>query len=478
MLKKVITPILFLPLALFINTLEVISNEKKDLIEKVLEEKSNKTFINYQEIEKIILNNQELKSLENLITSASFNLSSQIGKRYPSLDFQANGLPKYVSGKSYSSASETLKTSQFTANPSLNIKWDLIEPLRGSEIKIARENFKIAENNFEIKKKDLIQEARMRYHKYQKSYQDIQNKKFTLDLSMTSLNNAKAKLDAGIGTKFEVLEAEAQLSRDKQSLNEKKIENEINKISLKEILNIKGDVEINEKQNLIGFWKYKLNQNINSGLDQNLSMKNLLLQKSIKKSQANSFLSQNKPIIFISNTLSSIFSKGDNLSTNIDPDKSGSNYTNTISLNFAWNIFNGGQNKNSYKSKIADAEAEKYALENIKNVLTTNISKAYLNLKLNQEKIISSLKEIDSSKESVRLSRLRYDVGISTLKDVLLRQSELSNAKSKYISAIYNYNRNLDELERLTFLEISKNCLDNNNNKIKDRESICNIENE
>ena len=54
------------------------------------------------------------------------------------------------------------------------------------------------------------------------------------------MNNAKAKLDAGIGTKFEVLEAESQLYRDRQSLNEKKIEHKINKISLKEILNIKG----------------------------------------------------------------------------------------------------------------------------------------------------------------------------------------------------------------------------------------------
>ena len=98
-----------------------------------------------------------------------------------------------------------------------------------------------------------------------------------------------------------------------------------------------------------------------------------------------------------------------------------------------------------------------------------------MNLKLNEEKIISTIKEIESSQESVRLATLRYDVGISTLKDVLVRQTELSNAKSKNINAIYNYNLNLDELERLTFLEISKNCLDNNNNKIKDRKSICNI---
>jgi len=476
MLRKVINPILFLPLALFINPLNLLASEAKDNIDKLLEEKANNTFINYNEIETIILNNPELKSLQTLITSASFNLSSQIAKRYPSLDFQANGIPKYVVGKNYSSNSATLKTSQFSANPSLNTKWDVIAPLRGSEIKIAKTNYKITENNYEIKKKDLIQEARIRYHKYKKSYQDIQNKKFTLDLSITSLENAKAKLDAGIGTKFEVLEAEAQLSRDQQSLNEKKIKHEINKISLKEILNLKEDFETNTQQTLIGFWNHKLNKNINKGLEKNLSLENLILQQSIKKSQAESFLAQNKPIIYISNSLFSTFSKGDSLATNIDSEKSGSNYTNTISLNFAWNIFDGGQNKNSYKSKIADAQAEEYAYENLKNILTTKISKAYLNLKLNEEKIISSLKEIESSKESVRLSRLRYDVGISTLKDVLVRQSELSNAKSKNINAIYNYNLNLEELERLTFIEISKNCSGNNNTKIKDTDSICNIQ--
>ncbi len=476
MLRRVINPFLLLPLTLSINSISGLSSETKNYIDNILEEKSNITFIDYQEIEKIILNNPELKSSQKLVNSARFNLSSQIAQRYPSLDFQAIGLPKYVAGKNYSSNSQTLKTSQFTANPSLNIKLDLIDPLRGSEIKIAKENYKIAKNNYEIKKKDLIQEARRRYHKYQKSYQDIKNKKFTLDLSITSLDNAQTKLEAGIGTKFEVLEAEAQLSRDKQSLNEKKIEHEINKISLKEILNIKENFESSNEQNLIGFWNHRLNKNINEGLDKNLSLKNLILQKSIKNSQANSFLAQNKPKIYISNTLSSTFSKGESLTTNIDSEKSGSNYTNTISLNFAWNIFDGGQNKNSYKSKIENAEAEKYNYENLKNVLTTSISKAYLNLKLSEEKIISSLKEIKSSKESVRLSRLRYDVGISTLKDVLVRQSELSNAKSKNINAIYNYNLNLDELERLTFLDISKNCLGNNNTKIKDTESICNIQ--
>ena len=76
----------------------------------------------------------------------------------------------------------------------------------------------------------------------------------------------------------------------------------------------------------------------------------------------------------------------------------------------------------------------------------------------NQTKVISTKKEIQSSEEALRLSRLRYEVGISTLKDVLVRQKELTNARTKYIDAIYNYNVNLDKLERLTFLKKSPKC--------------------
>ena len=476
MLRKLIYPIFVLPLFLYINSQEALLSKPKDNIEEILQKNQTQIFLNYSEINNIIINNNhELKELENIVNSKTFTLSSKIAKRYPSVDLQARGLPKYVAGKNYSSTSPTTKTSQFSANPSLNIRLDLIDPLRGSEIKIARNNYVIAKNNYEIKKKDLIQEAKSRYHKLQKSYQDIKNKTLSLDLSITSLKDAQSKFDAGIGTKFEILEADAQLSRDTQSLNEKKIQNQINKIALKEILNINGDFVINQKQKLIGYWNHKLDKNITEGLDKNLSLKNINLKKSIKANQAKNYLNAYKPKVYLNNTFTSSFTKGDSLSVEIDSEKNGSSYTNTVSLNFDWNIFDGGQNKNLYKSSKADAKSEDYSYNNLENILKTNISKAYLNLKLNEEKILSSLKEISSTKESLRLARLRYDVGISTLKDILVRQKELSNANSKNIEAIYNYNLNLDELERLTFLEISNICYENDSFIKNDIQSICNI---
>ena len=233
MIRKFLYRFIYFPIAIAITSQAGLLSETNNYIDEVLNEKKEKIFITYDEIEEIIFNNEEIKSLKELVIASSFNLSSKISQKYPSLDLQASGLPKYVAGKNYNSNTQTLKTSQFSANPSLNIRWDLINPVRDSEIKIAKESYQISKNNLEIKSKDLIKEARMRFHNYQKSFQEINNKKFAVKLSNTSLNNAKSKLDTGTGTKFEVLEADAQLSRDKQSLNEKKIEHEINKLLLK-----------------------------------------------------------------------------------------------------------------------------------------------------------------------------------------------------------------------------------------------------
>ena len=399
MLRKFIQQILVLPFCLYVVSNKSLLSQTKENINESLQEEIEKLTIDYTTIDQLISqNNLELRSLKELLSSATFNLRSKIAKRYPSLDLQATGLPKYVAGKNFNSNSSTTKTSQFSINPSLNLRWDLIDPLRGTEIKIAKDNYQIAKNNYEIKRKDLIQEAKSRFHKLQKSHQEIINKKLSLNLSITSLSDAKSKFDAGIGTRFEVLEAEAQLARDKHSLNETKIKDKINEISLKEILNIERDLKVRQDQKVIGFWNYKLYKNINVGLEKNLSLKNIKLEKSIKQNQANSFLNASRPKIYISNSLSSSFSRGDSLSLEIDPKETGSTYTNTISLNLNWKLFDGGQNKNSYKSKLLEAQSQEYSFENLESVLKTNINKSNLNLKLNQEKILSSIKEISSTK--------------------------------------------------------------------------------
>ena len=68
--RRFINPILVFPICLLINSPKELFSETSNNIEEVIEEKENKILINYSEINKIILkNNQELKALENLVNS-------------------------------------------------------------------------------------------------------------------------------------------------------------------------------------------------------------------------------------------------------------------------------------------------------------------------------------------------------------------------------------------------------------------------
>ena len=132
------------------NLSSAIANTKSISVQKLLIENN----IKFEDIPIILsTNNLELKSLQELVSAASYNLSSKISKRYPSLDLNANGLPQYLYGKNYNNKTANTKTSQFKANPSLSLRWDIIDPQRGLEINSARTNYEIAKNNFEIKKK-------------------------------------------------------------------------------------------------------------------------------------------------------------------------------------------------------------------------------------------------------------------------------------------------------------------------------------
>ena len=63
MLRRVINPFLLLPLTLSMNTFNVLSSGTKNYIDNILEEKSNITFVDYQEIEKLVFDKSSVNFL-------------------------------------------------------------------------------------------------------------------------------------------------------------------------------------------------------------------------------------------------------------------------------------------------------------------------------------------------------------------------------------------------------------------------------
>ena len=128
-----------IPFFLFFYSNNALFSQNKDETKLINSTKEKENLISYKDVNKIILNNnQELKSLNELVLSAKFNLNSKLAKRNPTLDFM-NGLPQYQAGRT---TIATLKYQTATISKSLfNNKIRLIDPLRGNEIKITK-NYK------------------------------------------------------------------------------------------------------------------------------------------------------------------------------------------------------------------------------------------------------------------------------------------------------------------------------------------------
>jgi OMF family outer membrane factor len=63
-----------------------------------------------------------------------------------------------------------------------------------------------------------------------------------------------------------------------------------------------------------------------------------------------------------------------------------------------------------------------------------------------------------SARESLRLARLRFQAGVTTQREVVDNQRDLTQAEVAYSSALADYNRQLAEIRRRTGLDQIVTC--------------------
>ncbi len=78
------------------------------------------------------------------------------------------------------------------------------------------------------------------------------------------------------------------------------------------------------------------------------------------------------------------------------------------------------------------------------------IQQAYSNLQQDRELYDSQSKNVDQAREALRLASARLGVGAGVQLDVLNAQVALTQAQSTRLSALFSYNADLAEFDRVT----------------------------
>ena len=410
----------------------------------------------------LIKQNKELKILKSQITQNIFNLKAEKSSWYPNIGFTSSNFPKYSTGYNYEKLASTQDTftDELEFGGSLNFEWDLIKPSRKLDIEIASEKVNNAKLNFENKLKELFLEASEIFFLIQESSQNIQISKKSLEISSLALEEAQNRYDSGIGNKLDVLEAKTQFGRDKIALIKRLGERKINENKLSKILNLQPNQKpvIEEESEILSIWNSTYEQSLNSAM---AIREDIKIQKNnikLNEKQALSILSGKKPTLTIYNNFSISSSSGQSNVANPSYENVSKNEGNTIGIKFSWNLFDGGLIKNNYKSlkdKSIELE-ESYLLQVTK--LKKDLQDSFINLGVYKENIIESYYQLESAKESLFLALKRLEAGLTTQREVVNNQGDLTEAESNFVNAITDYNKIILKLERLSGLDPLSIC--------------------
>ena len=412
--------------------------------------------VQFQDLENIIKDSShELKIMETRIEEAKQMLKGTTSAWSPTLNLSSTGLPQYSIGDTYHSLAPNKSTDQIKGSLQATLKWDLINPSRKPQINTAKDNLENAKIAYSQKHRDLLLEAKVRFLKLQQSLQDVRIAEDSISISQAALDQSLERMESGTGTKFDVLEASTQLSKDRQLLSEKKGNQKMNEIKLVQTLNMNRKTLplVDSKPYIIGEWKTSLEDAINSAYFNRKEIDDLQLKISVNKNKSKLELAKTKPTVSLFNLFEADLAEGEANALSPQKNNKSNSTNNTVGLQFDWKIFDGGSSKAYSKAKEAKISEIKEQILFEKSKVRKEVEQLFANLEKSRLNIEHSYAAILSAKESLELSLLRQQAGLGVQREVLNSQRDLTQAEITHSKAINEYNISIVNLQILTGLE-------------------------
>ena len=440
------------------------------------------------------VNSPVLKAAASQVEQAKSSLRAAISSWYPTVDLSASGLPEYF--KSYSfqnpdfvpdrlvqkntgeinpltgaplTRNETRDGynerygREWRVNASLQVSWDIINPRRVPQIAAARDQYEQARDSYAIALRDLRLNTSTDYFNLQEADEGVRIGQASVRASLVSLRDARARFNAGVNTKLEVLEAETQLARDRNILTSKLGDQDTSRRLLASKLDLPQDVTPTAATPArpLGSWQPSLQESIVAAFNFREELDSLLLSISINNSEANASLAAVQPVLSFVNTSSTSRREGQSGKTSlgdIDMDDYVWSIDSSTALRATWRLFDGGRARAEYRRSKQAAEESTYRFARARDSIRLEVEQSFFRLRTAVQNIQTTGSEVLSARESLRLSQLRVQAGVSTQREVVNNQRDLTNAELRYAGAIRDYNTSLAQLRRRTGLDALVSC--------------------
>jgi len=421
------------------------------------------------------VNNPSLKAIASQVDQAQSRLRAEVARWYPTIELNAGSFPSFSASEtrrnfanrttnpdgSRSPSSNTTSEQRWTAAASLLTQWALIDPVRTPSIAAARDDFERSKYQYVIALRNLRLQVSQAYFELQAADSQVRIGQESVRASLVSLRDTRARFQAGVATRLDVLEAETQLARDQQLLTNALAAQSISRRFLAQLLDLPQDVTPTaaDPPQVLGMWQPSLQESIVAAYAFREELDQILLDISIANSLANSALGQVQPFL-------SVFAGFDASWSEISPsrpsgvpvvDATGS-YDASVGLNLRWRLFDGGAAAAQARQNRQRAEESTFRFAEQRDAIRQQVEDSFYQLERNNRNIATTARQVIQTRESLRLARLRLQAGVTTQREVVDQQRDLTQAEVAYSNAITDYNIRLAELRRRTGLDEIVTC--------------------
>jgi outer membrane factor, OMF family len=292
------------------------------------------------------------------------------------------------------------------------------------------------------------------------NYYDLQQTQALIAVANGSVTNLTENLriiqlgeQAGIRTRFEVLQASVSLADAVQNQTQAKSLYTISRRQLAQQLNLPDTADVtlptSGSPERAGQWPLSLEETIVLALNNRVELTQTRLQRQIVQLQKRIIASQLKPQVQSFVAL--------NLADDLEDRFLGA-YGYSVGVQMNLNVFEGGSVRSQLRQFDKNIEVIDRQFSQLKESIRFEVEQAYFNLQANATNINTANGALAQATESLRLAQVRRDAGVGTTLEVTRAQADLTQAQGNLIKAILDYNRALVTLERATgFVRIVEN---------------------
>jgi len=397
-------------------------------------------------------NNQSLREARLNLNQAQAQLQEALGAEFPTLslqaDFQRSTSATSEIGASVAENNFTTTSDGVTTdlNTTLQLNYDIYTGgQRSAQIRLAESQVRTQELAVEQAAEQLRFDVTDAYYSVQEADSQVEIARAAVADAEQSLRDAQLLEQAGLGTRFDVLQAEVDLANEEQNLTRAISQRRISRRQLVETLGLGQQIEVTAATppEVAGTWDLSMEESIILAYQNRAELEQQLEQREIAQENQVIALAGIRPQV-------SLFTRY-NVRDIIDD--SGGGVTGAgdglaIGAQLQWTLYDGGQARARARQAEENAAIAENQFDQFRNQIRREVEQAFYNLQANEQNIDTAEIAVEQAEESLRLARLRFQAGVGTQTDVINAQSALTQARGNLLTAIINYNRSLAALQR------------------------------